>query len=54
MRTLGFWLCAAVLTLSLIGCGGGGPPVGPSKEAPDMSGAPGTAPEMKTGGKAKK
>jgi len=48
MRTLGFWLCAAVLTLSIIGCGGGGPPVGPAKEAPDMSPPPGPAPATQT------
>jgi len=44
MRTLGIWLCAAALTLSLSGCGGGGPPAGPAKEAPDMGPPPGPVP----------
>jgi predicted small lipoprotein YifL len=54
MRTIGYGLCAAILMVSLVGCGGGGPPVGPPAEdasAPPEA-APGSAPEMQKGGSA--
>jgi hypothetical protein len=54
MRIVCSWVCIGVILSSVVGCDGGGPPVGPSKEAPSMAPAPGTSPEMQTGGKAKK